>query len=181
MTKGQKFLLDMAPLAAFFIGYKFGDLMFATALIIAATIVSLTITYVVERKIALSPLISGVLVAIFGGLTLLLNDEHFIKIKPTIINCLFALVLLSSALIWKKGLLKYLFEMAFQLTDEGWMKLSLRWGMFFLFLAALNEFIWRNFSTDFWVSFKVFGMLGCTIAFTLSQLPLMKKYAKDQS
>ena len=179
MNKTLKFFLDMAPLAAFFIGYRFGDLMIATALIIVATLVSLGVTYAIERKIPLSPLISGVLVAVFGGLTLALNDEYFIKIKPTLVNCLVAVVLLGGVYGFKKGLLKYLFEVAFSMTDEGWIKLSMRWGYFFLFLAGLNEFIWRNFSTDFWVSFKVFGMLTCTILFTISQVPLMKRYAKE--
>lgn len=180
MSKNLKFWIDLAPLAAFFIGYRFGDLMLATALIIATTLACLTISYIIERKIALSPLISGILVAVFGGLTLALNDEYFIKIKPTIINLLFAVVLIGGVVIFKRGLLKFLLEAAFSLTDEGWRVLSLRWGMFFVFLAILNEIIWRNFSTDFWVSFKVFGMLTCTIAFTLSQIPLMKRYTASE-
>lgn len=181
MSKNLKFWIDLAPLAAFFIGYRLGDLMLATTLIIATTAACLAYVYYVERKIALSPLISGVLVAVFGGLTLALNDEYFIKIKPTIINLLFAVVLIGGVIIFKRGLLKYLFEAAFSLTDQGWRVLSLRWGVFFIFLAVLNEIIWRNFSTDFWVSFKVFGMLTCTIAFTLSQLPLIKRYASPDA
>lgn len=176
MTKTQKFLLDLAPLGAFFIGYRIGGLMLATMLIIGVTLLSLALVYITERKIALSPLITGVVVTVFGVLTLWLNDEHFIKIKPTIINCLFATILLAGAYGFRKGFLKYLFEMAFQLTDEGWRVLSARWGFFFLFLAGLNEFIWRNFPTDFWVNFKVFGMLTCTILFTASQLPLIKRH-----
>ncbi len=176
ITKTQRFLLDMAPLGAFFIGYQLGDLMLATGLIIVATLISLAISYFLERHVALSPLISGILVTVFGGLTLWLDDEQFIKIKPTIVNMLFATVLLVGAYGFRLGLLRYLFEMAFSLTDEGWRALSARWGFFFLFLAALNEVIWRGFSTDFWVNFKVFGMLSCTIAFTLAQIPLITRY-----
>jgi len=177
MKPGLRLLLDFAPLAAFFIGYRLFGIMVATALIIGATLLSLVITYAIERKIALTPLISGVLITVFGGLTLALNDEHFIKIKPTIINCLFAAVLLGGVYGLKRGLLRYVLQMALALSDEGWMKLSVRWGFFFLFLAALNEVIWRNFSTDFWVDFKVFGMFTCTVLFTLAQFPLIKRYA----
>lgn len=176
MTQGKKLFLDLMPLAAFFIGYRLGDLMLATALIVGATIISLTITYVLEQRIALSTLISGLLVGVFGGLTLILDDEQFIKVKPTIINCIFATVLLGGAYFYKRGLLKYVLDAAFDISDEGWMKLSIRWGFFFLFLAALNECIWRSFTTDFWVNFKVFGMLTCTILFTALQMPLIKKY-----
>ena len=179
LSPTARFVLDLAPLAAFFIGYRLGGLMLATSFIIAATLTSLAITYLCERRIALSPLISGVLVAVFGGLTLWLNDEHFIKIKPTIVNLLLASVLLIGAYGFKRGLLKPVLGMAFALQEQGWLKLSARWGWFFVFLAVLNEIIWRNFSTDFWVSFKVFGMFGCTIAFTLSQIPLMKRYAEQ--
>lgn len=181
MSAGLRLLLDMAPLAAFFIGYKFADLMTATLLIMVATAISLIVTYVLERKIAISPLISGVLVAVFGGLTLWLNDEQFIKLKPTIINLLLASVLLVGCYVFRRGMLKALLGMAISLTDEGWLKLSARWGWFFVFLAALNEIVWRSFSTDFWVSFKVFGMLSCTLAFTFCQIPLMKHYAQENS
>ena len=176
----RKFLLDFGPLAVFFIGYRTGDLMLATALLLGATLISLAITYVTEKTIATAPLVSGVLVAVFGGLTLALNDELFIKMKPTIVNCLFAAVLIFGAMVWKKGLLKYVFEMAFTLTDHAWRVLSLRWGVFFLFLAILNEVIWRNFSTDFWVDFKVFGMMTCTIVFTLSQIPFIQRNTAEQ-
>lgn len=177
ISTGKRLLLDMLPLAMFFLGYKFGNLMIATALIIAATLVSLLITYVTEKRVAISPLVSGIVVAVFGGLTLALNDEHFIKIKPTIINSLFAAILLIGAYIYKRGLLKYVLNMAFHLTEDGWVRLSARWGFFFIFLAGLNELIWRNFSTDFWVSFKVFGMLTCTIAFTIAQMPFIKRHS----
>jgi len=171
-----RLVLDLAPLAVFFIAYRLADLIWATALLIAATLVSLAITYVCEKRIALAPLISGALVAVFGGLTIALNDELFIKMKPTLINSLFALILLVGAYVFKRGLLKYILQLAFTLTDEGWRVLSVRWGYFFLFLAVLNEIIWRSFSTDFWVSFKVFGMFTLTIMFAMSQFRLISKY-----
>lgn len=171
-----KLALDFAPLAAFFLGYKFFGLMGATGFLIVATIVSLSVTYVVESKLAMAPLVSGVLVAVLGALTLWLDDERFIKIKPTLVNMLFALTLLIGVYGFRKGLLRHLLDVAFQLTDEGWIVLSRRWGFFFLFLAALNEIIWRNFTTEFWVNFKVFGMFTLTIAFAISQVKLVEKY-----
>lgn len=176
MSAGLKIALDFAPLAAFFLGYRFGDLMLATALLVAATLVSLVIVYVMERKIALAPLVSGVFVAIMGGLTLVLDDPSFIKIKPTLVNLLFAAILLIGVYGFKRGLLRYLLDVAFTLTDRGWVTLSRNWGFFFVFLAALNEFIWRSFSTDFWVDFKVFGMFTLTISFALSQLYVVRSY-----
>jgi intracellular septation protein len=171
-----KLLLDFAPLGVFFLAYRLGDVMAATAALIAATAVSLLVIYAVERKIAAAPLVTGIIVAVFGGLTLLLNDEAFIKLKPTIINLLFAGTLLVGAYGLKRGFLKYLLDIAFQLTDEGWLKLSKRWGFFFLFLAGLNEVIWRSFPTDFWVNFKVFGMFTLTMAFAVSQFKLIERY-----
>ncbi len=142
---------------------------------IACTLLSLAITYAMEKRVAVMPLVSGIAVTLLGGLTLFLHDETFIKIKPTLVNLLFAAILLGG-LYFGKPMLKYLLSDALQLTDEGWRKLSLRWGLFFIFLAVLNECIWRNFPTDFWVNFKVFGMFTLTMLFTLSQIPLIKKY-----
>ncbi len=172
-----KLLLDFAPLGVFFLAYRLGDVMLATAALIVATTVSLVVIYVVERKLAPAPLITGVLVAFFGGLTLWLNDEQFIKIKPTIINLMFAAVLLGGVYGFKRGLLKPILGMAVELREEGWLKLSARWGFFFMFLAALNEFIWRSFPTEFWVNFKVFGMFTLTMLFAVSQFRLMQRYS----
>lgn len=174
MSSGLRFALDMGPLFVFFLAYKFAGLMPATVVLIAFTAVSLGITYAMEKKISPMPLVSGVAVAIFGGLTLYLHNDTFIKMKPTLVNLLFASILLGGV-CFKRPMLKYVLENAVHLTEEGWMTLSKRWGLFFIFLAILNEIIWRNFPTDFWVSFKVFGMFGCTIIFTLCQLPLMKR------
>lgn len=171
--------LDFAPLAAFFIGYKFGDLQAATTLLIGATLVSLAVIYAAERKIAIAPLVSGVLVAVLGGLTLALDDERFIKIKPTLVNLLFAATLLVGVYRFRRGLLRYVLDVAFSMTDEGWLILSRRWGFFFFCLAALNEIIWRSFSTEFWVSFKVFGMFTLTLLFAVTQMKLIERYKPD--
>lgn len=172
-----KLLLDFAPLGVFFAAYKLADIMSATVALVVATAISLIVIYAVERKIALAPLVSGVLVAIMGGLTILLNDELFIKVKPTLLNVAFAAVLLGGVYIFKRGLLKYVLDVAISLSDAGWLLLSKRWGFFFLFLAGLNEVIWRSFPTEFWVNFKVFGMFTLTIAFALSQWKLIEKYS----
>lgn len=171
-----KTVFELLPLAVFFIAYHFGDLMLATAAIMFTTLIVLCVSYLLEKRIAINPLISGVLIGIFGGLTLVLHDDTFIKIKPTLVNLLFASILLGGLILFKKPLLKYLLEMAFELTEEGWQKLTRRWGLFFIFLAALNEFIWRNFSESFWVGFKVFGMLPLSILFMMLQIPLIRRY-----
>ncbi len=175
MSSTLRLILDLGPLAVFFVFYRFFGVLPATGALIAFTLVSLTVTYVLTRRIAMMPLVSGIAVTFLGGLTLFLQDETFIKIKPTIVNVVFASLLLGG-LCFGKPLLKYLLSEAMQLTEEGWKKLSFRWGVFFLFLAILNECIWRNFPTDFWVNFKVFGMFTLTLAFTASQIPLVKKH-----
>lgn len=177
LSPTTKLLLDIAPLGAFFLGYRMGDVMTATMWLIIATATALAIIYVAERKIAMAPLVSGCLVAVLGGLTIWLDDELFIKVKPTLLNLLFAGVLLGGVYGFGKGLLKYVLDVALKLTHEGWLLLSKRWGFFFLFLAGLNEVIWRSFPTEFWVNFKVFGMFTLTMAFALSQFKLIERYA----
>ena len=181
LPSSVRLALDFAPLAAFFLGYRLDGLMTATAVLIAVTFVSLAVIYYYERRISPAPLISGMLVAVLGGLTLALNNEHFIKIKPTLVNLLFAGVLLGGVYGFKKGLLRYVLDMAFALTDEGWRVMSRNWGFFFVALAVLNEAIWRNFSTDFWVDFKVFGMFTLTMLFAVSQMRLIGKYSNSRS
>ena len=175
MHKNLRLTLDFGPLLAFFLAYRFAGLLAATAALIVFTLLSLAVTYAKEKQIAVMPLASGVVVTVLGGLTLYLHDETFIKIKPTLINLLFAAILLGG-LCFGKSLFKYVLGHAFSLQEKGWRILSLRWGLFFIFLAALNEIIWRNFPTDFWVNFKVFGMFTLTMLFTISQIPLIKKY-----
>ena len=176
MNPTLRFALDMGPLLVFFVAYRFAGLMAATATLIACTLFSLAVIYAFEKRLAVMPLVSGIAVTIFGGMTLWLNDEMFIKMKPTLVNLLFASILLIGVMR-KKPLLKYVLESALHMSEQGWLILSRRWGPFFIFLAALNEIIWRNFPLDFWVNFKVFGMFTCTVLFTLGQIPLMKKYA----
>ena len=171
-----KLALEMGPLIIFFVANGRFGLFAATAAFMIATVVSLSVSLALYRRVPLMPLISGGIVMIFGGLTLYLQDELFIKLKPTIVNLLFAGALLIGVGVFRTPLLAYVFDSVMALTDEGWRKLSWRWGFFFLFLAALNEVVWRSFSTDFWVSFKVFGIMPITILFTLSQIPLIQRH-----
>lgn len=170
-----KLFLDLFPVAVFFAAYKMFDLFAATAALLILTLISLTIIYFVEKKLALAPLITAIVVGIFGGLTLWLHDEIFIKIKPTLINLIFAAILLGGCMA-RKGLLKHVFHAAFQLTPEGWFLLSRRWGFFFLCMSGLNELVWRNFPTNTWVNFKVFGLLGLTLIFAILQTGFIQKY-----
>ena len=173
----RRALLDFAPLVAFFVGYKLHGLALATGLMVAATVVSLGIIYFVERRVALLPLISGTCVLVFGTLTLALNDELFIKLRPTIVNALFGSALLIGVYGYKQGWMKHLLSFAFQLTERGWLVLSRRWGWFFYAMALLNEAVWRSVPTDVWVNIKVFGYVGVTMAFTFAQFKLIERHA----
>jgi intracellular septation protein len=185
-----KLALEMGPLLLFFlanargeslaaryewIGALGGPLFFATAVFIVAVLVSLAVSFALTRKLPLMPFVTAIVVVVFGGLTLWLQDETFIKMKPTMIYLLFGGVLLGG-LAFGKSLLGYVFEAVFRLTDEGWRKLTLRWAFFFFGLALLNEIVWRSVSTDTWVTFKVFAILPLTFAFTMTQLPLINRY-----
>lgn len=170
-----KLVLDIIPIAVFFGAYKLFDLFTATTAMLALTIITLAIIYIVERRIALAPLITAIVVTIFGSLTIYFHDETFIKIKPTLVNLIFATILITGCIL-KKGLLKYIFGSAFNLTEDGWLLLSRRWGCFFLGMALLNEYVWRNFPTATWVNFKVFGLLGLTLAFAVMQAGFIQKH-----
>ena len=180
MNKFIKFLLEFGPLLVFFLlnnqeknsvwfGYDLKPIMVATAGFIIATIISLCITYILLRKLPVMPLVSGVFIIIMGGLTLYMNDDVFIKIKPTIVNCLFGTALLIG-LRFNQIFLKIIFDEGFNLTEIGWRGLTIRWGLFFYFLAAINEIVWRFFTTHQWATFKVFGIMPITIIFVLFQI-----------
>ena len=179
-----KLALEVGPLVIFFMAHAYSDrfgvpherrIFAATAVFIVATVVALAVHYVLVRKLPIMPLVSGGVVIVFGGLTLWLEDELFIKLKPTIVNTLFGLVLLAG-LYFGKPLLAVVLDSVFELTDEGWRKLTFRWAMFFFVLAALNEIVWRTQTTDTWVSFKVFGIMPLTVAFALAQTPLLMRH-----
>lgn len=169
-----KLVLELGPLGIFFFANARFDIFWATGSFMVATLVALAVSFALTRKLPIMPLVTGIVVVVFGGLTLYLHDETFIKMKPTIVNTLFGVVLLGG-LFFGKSLLGYVFDSVFHLTDEGWRKLTFRWGLFFLVLAVLNEVIWRSFPTDVWVNFKVFGIMPLTFLFTLSQLPLINR------
>jgi intracellular septation protein len=155
-----------------------GPIFIATGLFMVATAVALVVSWVLTRTLPIMPLVSGVVVFVFGALTLYLQDDIFIKMKPTIVNMLFGGVLLGG-LFFGRSLLGYVFDSAFHLDAEGWRKLTLRWGLFFLFLALVNEIVWRSFSTDTWVAFKVWGIMPITLLFTFSQMPLIMRHSLD--
>ncbi len=168
-------LVDYGPLAAFFIVYWLGDLIAATMAIMAATAVVLVIALVVERRVPRMPLVTAAVVGVFGGLTLWFNDETFFKMKPTIVQLIFAAVLFGG-LMFRRPLLKPLLGTAWPLDDDGWHKLTLRFAVFFLAMAALNEAVWRTQTTDFWVTFKVFGIMALTFLFVVSQVYFMRQH-----
>jgi len=175
-----KLVLELGPLATFFLVNARVDLFAATAAFMAATVVALVVSYTLVRRLPIMPLVSGAVVLVFGGLTLVLQDELFIKLKPTIVNLLFAGVLLGG-LAFGRPLLGLVFDQVIRLDADGWRKLTLRWALFFLFLAALNEVVWRNFATDVWVNFKVFGVMPLTILFAMAQIPLMQRHALPEA
>jgi intracellular septation protein len=170
-----KLALDIGPLILFFAANARFGIYAATASFMVAIVVALGVSYTLTRHLPVMPLVTAVLVLIFGGLTLVLHDELFIKVKPTIIYLLFAGALLGG-LAFRKPLLGMVFDSVFNLTEEGWRKLTVRWAVFFLVLAVLNEIVWRTQTTDFWVSFKLFGVVPLTMLFGALQVPLLNKY-----
>jgi intracellular septation protein len=185
-----KLVLELGPLVVFFLANRYGEplaamspmlaalggkLFIGTAFFMVAMAISLTLSRMLFGRIAVMPLVTFFFVVVFGGLTLWLQDETFIKMKPTIVNCLFGVILVGG-LAFGKSLLAYVFDSAFHLDAEGWRKLTRRWALFFFALAAANEIVWRNFSSDAWVNFKVWAIMPLTFAFMLTQLPLLKQH-----
>jgi intracellular septation protein len=173
-----KLALDFGPLVLFFYANSRYDIFVATATFMIAVLVALAISYVMTRHLPIMPVVTAIIVVVFGGLTLFLHDATFIKVKPTIIYALFGAVLLGG-LFFGKPLLATVLDSMFELTDEGWRKLTLRWALFFFVLAILNEIVWRNTSTNVWVDFKVFGVTPLTFLFGALQVPLLKKNAVE--
>jgi intracellular septation protein len=170
-----KFAIELGPLAAFFIAYAKLGIYVATGALMVCMIASLVISYALLRRVPIMPLVTAVIVVIFGSLTLFFHNETLIKIKPTALYLMFAVALFGGMAL-NKPLLPILFDSAFTITDEGWRKLTYRWAFFFVALAVLNEIVWRTQSTDFWVGFKTFGVLPLTVLFGLAQAPLIMRY-----
>ena len=175
MRSFYKLLIDIGPLAVFFIFYSRSGLQASILPFMIATVIAVVFSYIIEKKIPIMPTVGAGIVLIFGGLTIYFDNEVFFKMKPTIINLLFA-VILYGGMLMKKPLLKILLGAALKLKEEGWRILTHRWIGFFIALAILNEIVWRTQSTDLWVNFKVFGILPITFFFTMVQFPLIKKY-----
>ena len=173
-----KLLADFGPLLIFFIIYfnNDNDLKIAIPPFIVATLIALVVVYFLEKRIPMVPLTGGILITLFGGLTLYFDNKIFFYMKPTIINILFAGILFFGKFFTNKPLLKIFFQNAFNLEDEGWKKLNHRWIVFFIFVAILNEIVWRTQSEAFWVNFKVWGLLPISFIFAASQFPLINKY-----
>ena len=170
-----KLLIDIGPLIVFFVFYTRSDLQTAILPFMIATIIAVLFSYIMEKKIPIMPTVGAAIILIFGGLTIYFDNETFFKMKPTIINLLFAGILYGG-IILNKSLLRYLLGAALKLQDEGWDLLTRRWIGFFIALAILNEIVWRTQTTDIWVNFKVFGILPITFIFTLTQFSIIKKY-----
>jgi len=167
--------LDLGPLIVFFAGFKYLGIFGATAAFMAAVLIALCVGFVLEKRLSPMPLFTAVLVLIFGGLTLYLKNDIFIKMKPTVLYAFFGATLIGG-LFFRRLFIKYVFAQAFDLDETGWRQLTWRWGIFFLALAVLNELVWRNASTAAWVAFKVWGIIPLIFLFALAQTPFVMKH-----
>ncbi|MGB7336190.1 MAG: septation protein A [Salaquimonas sp.] len=194
ISSGLKLALEMGPLGVFLAAnsYRdalveavpllgiFGDPKFAAIfLFMIAMIISVAITWVLEKRLAIMPVVTCVMVLVFGAVSIWLQDEYFLKIKPTIVNVLFGVGLLIGLFVFKVPFMKIAFDGPFKLDDAGWWKLTFRWALYFLFLAVVNEIVWRNFSYDFWVGFKFWATMPMTMIFMLFQYPVLVKHALE--
>jgi intracellular septation protein len=176
---GLKLALDLGPLVLFFAANARWGIFAGTAVFMVAILIALAVSYALTRRLPIMAIVSGIVVTVFGGLTLVLHDETFIKMKPTIIYVLFGGALLGG-LALRKPLLARLFDAMFELDPEGWRKLTLRWALFFLALALANEVVWRTQTTEFWLGFKA-ATVVFTFAFAAAQFPLLKRHAPPGS
>ncbi len=175
-----KFALELGPLALFFLAFwKFG-IFVATATMMVAVLVTLAVSYIKLRRLPLMPMVTAVIVLIFGGMGLLFHNDTFIKIKPTVLYCLFSAALFFG-LAFRRPMLEIMFDGALRLTPAGWRILTWRWAFFFLFLAVLNEYVWRHYSESAWVTFKTFGFMPLTVAFALAQTPVIIKHESKEA
>ncbi len=172
VNHGLKMALEMGPLLIFFVVNAKWGIMAATATFMVTTTIALSVSYITTKRLPAMLLIGGLFIMVFGGLTLALDDDMFIKLKPTIVNTLFAGALFTG-LATGRNFLKKIFASAIHIDDEGWRKLTWRWAWFFIVLAILNEIVWRTQTTDMWVNFKVFGIMPLTLVFSFTQLPLI--------
>lgn len=179
LPTGVRLAIDFGPLAVFFAAYRYADIFTATLACMVATAVAIAVAYFLARRLPVMLIVTGVVVMVFGGLTVYLHDSTFFKMKPTIIYGLFGAVLLGG-LVFGKSLLAHVFEFAIRLDEEGWRTLTLRWGVFFLAMAVLNEIVWRNVGEATWVNFKIFGFTAITFLFAMAQVPLMNRHGIEE-
>jgi intracellular septation protein len=179
LGQGSKLLIELGPLVAFFAANWLGGIFWGTGVFMVATAAALAVSWTLTGRLAMVPLVSAVFVAVFGALTLWLHSDLFIKVKVTLVNVLFGVVLLGGVAAGR-SYLKLIMGEAVKLTEEAWRTLSIRWGLFFLALALLNEVVWRNFSTDQWVNFKVFGLLPLTLVFAFANAPFMSRHMIEE-
>lgn len=193
INPGLKLALELGPVILFVLAYNFGEpyapllglpeavhkpIFLGTLVLMVATPIAIAVSYILTRKIPAMPLVTLVVVMIFGAITIYTQDAFFKKIQPTIVNTIFGAVLIGG-MVFGKSFLKTVMDQAFAIDEEGWTKLTWRWGYFFLFLAVVNEIVWRNFSESFWVSFKLWGMTSLSFLFILSQMPLLMRHSTE--